>query len=89
MVMTTVVRTTLSYKEVSGEDDNYDSRPVYLTAFSGDGSRIKRRAGEPLWWWLRSASSSDSGFRFVIRSGSIGNDGNAHNEGGVAISFCL
>ena len=47
-----------SRREVFGEDNsNEDSGPEYLTAFSDAASRIKRRAGEPCWWWLRSATN--------------------------------
>lgn len=80
-----------SRREVYGaSDSNEDSGPEYLTAFSDAASRKKRRAGEPIWWWLRSASISyDDGFNYVSSDSSGWYDNIASNVDGVAVGFCL
>ena len=80
-----------SRREVFGEDNSYeDSGPEYLTAFSDAASRIKRRAGEPYWWWLRSASINyDYKFGIVANDGSSRGSNGAYNRDGVAVGFCL
>ena len=80
-----------SRREVFGEDNSYeDSGPEYLTAFSDAASRIKRRADEPYWWWLRSASIDLNGsFRNVRSDGSAWHVNSADSVYGVAVGFCL
>ena len=80
-----------SRREVFGEDNsNEDSGPEYLTAFSDAASRIKRRAGEPYWWWLRSASyTGDLDFYYVSDDGSDWISYYAYYVYGVAVGFCL
>ena len=80
-----------SSREVFGENNsNEDSGPEYLTAFSDAASRIKRRAGEPCWWWLRSASYGyDDYFINVYIDGSGGYSNLANYVSGVAVGFCL
>ena len=80
-----------SSREVFGEDNSdEDSGPEYLTAFSDAASRIKRRAGEPYWWWLRTASDNyDYYFNCVYYGGSARIDDYAIFGCGVAVGFCL
>ena len=80
-----------SSREVFGEDNSdEDSGPEYLTAFSDAASRIKRRAGEPYWWWLRTASDDyDYYFNCVYYGGSARSDDYAIFVSGVAVGFCL
>ena len=80
-----------SLREVFGEDNSYeDSGPEYLTAFSDAASRIKRRAGEPYWWWLRSATNFyDDDIDFVYIDGSDWYNIFASYVNGVAVGFCL
>ena len=80
-----------SRREVFGASDRYeDSGPEYLTAFPDKTSRIKRRAGEPYWWWLRSVPSG-----YYIYFNGVTDDGsdwegiNADSVYGVAVGFCL
>ena len=80
-----------SRREVFGASDSYeDSGPEYLTAFPDKTSRIKRRAGEPYWWWLRSVPSG-----YYIYFNGVTDDGsdwegiNADSVYGVAVGFCL
>ena len=80
-----------SSREVFGENNsNEDSGPEYLTAFSDAASRIKRRAGEPCWWWLRSATNFyDDDIDFVYIDGSDWYNIFASYVNGVAVGFCL
>ena len=80
-----------SRREVFGASDRYeDSGPEYLTAFPDKTSRIKRRAGEPYWWWLRSVSFGyDIYFYGVTDDGSDWKGINANGAYGVAVGFCL
>ena len=67
-----------------------DAGPEYLKVSPNDVSRIKRRAGEPYWWWLRSVPSG-----YYIYFNGVTDDGsdwegiNADSVYGVAVGFCL
>lgn len=86
-----------SRREVFGAgDSNEDAGPEYLTVFSDAASRIKRRAGEPYWWWLRSTFGNyGNAFRAVNFDGcewdsdGAGSCDYAGDEDGVAVGFCL
>ena len=65
-----------------------DAGPEYLKVSPNDVSRIKRRAGKPAWWWLRSVHYNYGYFSSVYYNGpeqlSGYTDGN-----GVAVGFCI
>ena len=63
------------------------SGTTYSTAFPDNASRIKHKVGgAAAWWWLRSASLTDT-FRVVGSGGSYG--GNAVSSCGVAVGFVI
>ena len=79
-----------SHREIYGPEKFYfeDAGPEYLKVSPNDVSRIKRRAGKPAWWWLRSVYYNYGYFSSVYYNGpeqlSGYTDGN-----GVAVGFCI
>lgn len=74
------------HREIFNDTGYETTGAVYSSKFSNTNSRIKKRSGSELWWWMRSASSA-SRFRSVTDSGSdrymIPSERN-----GVALGFC-
>ena len=71
------------FNSTSYDTDGY----AYSDVFKDATSRIKKRNGSAISWWLRSASGATS-FRRVYYSGSD-DYGSAYNTGGVCPGFCF
>ena len=81
----------LSASQVFGYDwlKERDCGDEQLDIFGDPRNRVKFRQGasSASWWWLRSANSSGD-FYGVTGDGS-NNPGNAYDEGGVVVGFCI